>query len=633
MKKRRDTPGRQTPQSAPLSFDQQARWWLAGILLLALAVRLLGLWSLSGTIYYDYLLWDERIYHQWAARIADGTFASKSVYEFPPLYAYLVAALYKAFGPDPAWQRILNVGFGVFTCAFVYLIGKALAGRVIGLVAALGAALYKPLIFYSAVPLKEMFGICLFALLVWLLLSLDPEAEGGAPGEGTAEPVGEHAGGIGRHARLLRAGALGVTLGLLINVRPNAGIFLLLIPLILLWHSHLRTPALKAAGLLVLAFLLGTALAVSPFVVRNYRAAGELTLTTSQGGFNLHLANNPQNRDPYFWPVPFATTSPFEMGTQYTIEASRRLGKRLTPGEASRYWTLVTVGEALERPGAFVRRMGEKTLALFNRYEAGDHYGISFVSSFAKFFQIPFLAFWFVMPLGMAGIVLAWRSRNTKTLAVLSAAYGATLIAFIVVDRYRLLLMTILIPFAAVALVRLYRMLREQRLREAAVPFAVALVFALIEFLPIPGAGDTTSYYNTHAIILDSRGYTAEALRYWKTSSDMNGRYSDFARVPLAAKYYTVRRIPEGNAYLQLIGEDSYFAAAKYELLGDYYFRDGRLPLAAAAYERALQINSGLRPTRGKLIHVYRSLAPDKVPAEEEKLKEVNSFYDLLGPR
>jgi len=389
-------------------------------------------------------------------------------------------------------------------------------------------------------------------------------------------------------------------------------------------------PAVKTAGLAVLAFLVGTTLAVAPFVVRNYQAAGRFALTTSQAGFNLHLTINLKNPDPYFWPVPFATTSPFEMGTQYAIEASRQLGKRLTAEEASRYWTQMTFQQALDSPWGFARRMGEKTLALVNRYEAGDHYDINFMSDYAKFFKIPFPVFWFILPLGIAGMVLCGHDRATQVLVLLSAVYGGTVVFFNIVDRYRLPLLVILIPYAAIALERLYGMIRQHRHSEARVPLAVVLAVVVIEFLPIPGAGDMTAYHNTHALILDSKGYTAEAVRHWKTSSDMNGRYSDFARVPLAAKFYSARRIPEGNAYLQLITENSYFAVAKYELLGDYYFRDGRLPLAAAAYEKALEINSGLRMARVKLIRVYGMIAPEKVRVEEEKLRFVGSFYDLM---
>jgi len=59
-------------------------------------------------------------------------------------------------------------------------------------------------------------------------------------------------------------------------------------------------------------------------MIRNYMVAGSFQLTTSQMGFNLYLGNNPQNPTPYYRPVPFAITSPFQQGIQFTIEASRR---------------------------------------------------------------------------------------------------------------------------------------------------------------------------------------------------------------------------------------------------------------------------------------------------------------------
>lgn len=609
-------------QAVQDTWEKNTSWILGAVLLLALALRLLSLWSLSGTIYFDFLLWDERIYHEWATRIADGTFQSKSVYEFPPLFAYMAAALYRVLGPDPVFLRFLNVGFGVLACGFVYLIGRSLAGLKTGLLAALIAALYGPFVFYSAVPLKEMFGVCLFACAAWLLLSLEGSPVPGSEG---------NTGSASRVQPLIRAAALGIALGLLINVRPNAAILLPAVLLILPWLAGFRGPVLKTAGLYVLLVLIGTAVALSPFVIRNWRTAGEFTLTTSQGGFNFNLTNNLRNPDPYTWPVPFATTSPFEQGIQYTIEASRRMGKKLTPGEASRYWTKVTLQEALEQPVACLRRLGEKTLAVFNRYEAGDHYDIGFMSDFAKFFKIPFPGFWFVMPLGMAGMVLS-RKKNRKAgaLIALAAVYASTLVAFSMVDRYRLPLLVILIPFAAVALERMYRLVREEHRREAAIPLAAAALFGIVAFLPIPGSGDRTACYNTHAVVLVTQGYHAEALRYWKISADLNGRFSDFARIPLAANCYTRGMVSEGNRYLEQVRDSSFFAVGKYELLGDYYLQQRQLYLAAAAYERALRINSGLRMPRLKLIRVYQTIAPEKVRAEGEKLKDMNSFYDLM---
>jgi len=65
--------------------------------------------------------------------------------------------------------------------------------------------------------------------------------------------------------------------------------------------------------------LLGMIFTLSPFIMRNYLVAGKLALTTSQGGFNLYLRNSLGNPDPYYRPVPFATSSPFEQGIQLQV--------------------------------------------------------------------------------------------------------------------------------------------------------------------------------------------------------------------------------------------------------------------------------------------------------------------------
>ena len=144
---------------------------LSAILLLALILRIVALLSLKESIYFDYLLWDERLYHNWAMKIAKGTFHSSSVYEMAPLPAYLMAFIYRIFSPDILYIRILHIIFGVLTCFLIYLIGKEMADRTVGLIACLIACLYKPFIFYSIVPLKTALSVFLFALMCYLLSS------------------------------------------------------------------------------------------------------------------------------------------------------------------------------------------------------------------------------------------------------------------------------------------------------------------------------------------------------------------------------------------------------------------------------------------------------------------------------
>ena len=124
---------------------------VVGTLLLALIVRGLALYSLSQTEYFRTLIIDEQIYHTWAAELATGTHTSTSAYKVSPLPAYVVGFLYKVFHPDPVYFRLLNIGLGTVTCGVLYLLGKEMANRQVGLCSAFLAALYHPFILYSIV--------------------------------------------------------------------------------------------------------------------------------------------------------------------------------------------------------------------------------------------------------------------------------------------------------------------------------------------------------------------------------------------------------------------------------------------------------------------------------------------------
>ncbi len=593
------------PKKAPFYVHHYSRPLLAALLVLALGLRVAALTNLSGSIYVDFLLWDERIYHEIAVRIADGTYESKEVYGFAPLFAYLTAGIYRIFSPDTFYIRFLNILIGVLACWTVYGIGTRLGGKKIGLLACLAAALYKPLIFYSIVPLKDTLAVLLFALTALLLIDT-----------------------LEKKRVLLPAGLAGLTLGLLINVRPNVLPLLPLIFLTILWkRTRDRTPLRGVAAHLGI-FLLGVWIAVAPFVIRNAFTAGQFALTTSQSGFNLYLGNNLKNPDPYYRPVPFASSSPAEQGIQFTVEASRRTGRVLNSQEASDYWTHEVFRIALAEPRAFAAKLLRKTLVLVNRFEACDHYDIGFISGFVPFFKLPFLSFWLIFPLGMAALAMRiFRDRKAGTLGLILAVYGATLVIFFTNARYRLPMLAILIPLAALGIADLAEIVRRRQLRRAALWGALILAFATVEFLPVRGTDDLTAYYNTHAIILDSRGFTNEAILYWGQSSEMNRPFSAFANLSLAQKSFRRGHIAEGHAFLDRIDDDSFASAAKYELRGDSLARQNNLDEATRAYERSIEINSGQRRTFFKLIQINRNRDPQKAAAQEAQLQYLATFY------
>lgn len=574
---------------------------LPAVLFLALVLRVLALLSLRESIYFDFLLWDERYYHVWATRIANGSATSSSVYEFSPLPAYLFAFIYKLFSPSVLYVRILNIGFGVLTCYLVYLIGRRMGSRLTGLVACLIASLYEPLILYSIVPLKTSLAVCLFALSTYLFLAI-----------------------LDKPSSIIGL-LLGTASGLLMNVRPN---YLVVIPLLLLCTLYQSRSPIKARLQGALFIIAGLSLALAPFVIRNYRVAGAFALTTSQAGFNLYLGNNLDSPDPYYRPVPFASSSPFVQGTQFVIEASRRENRRLSPQEASSYWSSQVLKMAAAHPSAFLRKIGEKTLVLFNQFEACDHYDLGFLSNFVRFFKLPLLKFWLILPLGIAGMALT--VRNSSRLSALSAVflfYLSTLVVFFTNMRYRVPAVTILIPFAVLGIERAWVYVANRSHNKTFAYLLVALVVVVVEFLPVRGTEDLSAYYNTHAVALNSRGSQQEAVTYWERSSQMNKPFSAFANLSLASEYHRRHETEKAFHYLERIDDTSFAAAFKYSLIGDLRATQGESAEAASAYERSLQINSGQIDVRKKLIKLLEKTDRERASQEEANVRYVTSFY------
>jgi len=589
------------------------------IIAAGLMIRMFALMDLTTTIYTNFLLWDERIYHTWAKEIAEGTFRSRSVYEFAPLPAYIMALIYRLFSPDVFYIRLLNIVYGTLTCWIVYLISKELTNRKVAILSCIIACIYKPFIFYSIVPLKESLALLLFALMSYLLIKII------SPDYSSQQDKN-----INESGNIIRIGLLGLIVGMLLNVRPNAIVLVPIIILLVLWYGYKDKLSLKHLFMFAALYVIGLSIAISPFVIRNYVVAGKLALTTTQSGFNLYLGNNINNPDPYFRPVTFASSSPFEMGTQFTIEASRRVGKKLTSQEASDYWTAETVKQAVSNPSVFAGKIGQKILVLFNSFEACDHYNIEFISNFAKFFKIPFPNFWIIFPLSMLGMLTSLKKKRAKALIAITSFYGATLIIFYTNGRYRLPMLAVMIPFAALGITQLYSDLNKKLYTLFAKHAAICVVFLIVTFLPVRATDDMTAYYNTHAIILSSKGLNNDAMFYWKKSSDMNKPFSAFANLSLADRYYRKGNILAGNACLDKIHDDSFAAAQKYQLLGDFFTDRRNLDAAITAYEKSLSINSGQRIPRRKLIDLYRIKDPQKAQKELETLRYIESFYDLM---
>ena len=158
-----------------------------------------------------------------AARVIPGSFAHmlhevKGSESNPPLYYVLAWAWAKAFGTGEVGLRSLSALFGAATVPVAYLIGRELASRRAGLIAAALVAVNPMLIWYSqearSYAVLVFFGAAFAALLragAAHRAGAGPGALGAGLGAGALQPLlrrvrGRDRGGLAAGRAALRAG-------------------------------------------------------------------------------------------------------------------------------------------------------------------------------------------------------------------------------------------------------------------------------------------------------------------------------------------------------------------------------------------------------------------------------------------
>ena len=275
--------------------------WLAAIAALGLAARLANLLLVDDSEIEG----DGFQFHMLALRLAEDGVYRHMIFEAdvptadkPPLYP-LVLAIPSALGLDSIdAHRIASCLMGAALVVLVGLLGRRVAGERVGLVAAAIAAIHPVLVAMDGSLRSES----LYAPLIALALLTAYE--------------------LADRPRTRTAALLGASIGLAALTRSEAAalIVLLLLPAIVLVPraSRLRVSAVAVAVCV---------LTMSPWVVRNWIALDEPTLSTNSGSL-LAGANCP---DAYYGPQigswPCFPAVPREWGTE-EVEISSRLRDR-----------------------------------------------------------------------------------------------------------------------------------------------------------------------------------------------------------------------------------------------------------------------------------------------------------------
>lgn len=485
--------------------DDKLSWrQLALLAAFALTVRLAHVLAMASSPYFAHPVVDAATYETIGRSIAAGHGYPESVFWHPPGYPVFLGLLWALAGPSYLLPRLLQVAMGAANVVLVAWMGARCFGRKVGLASGIVAALYGMLIYFDGellAPSLSLLGILGAVCLATLARERD------------------------RWWPWLLSGVVGGLAGVVVATT-------LLVPAVIAGFARRR------AGWV----LLGTALALAPVTARNWFRGHELVLVSSNGGVNFWIGNNPD----YDQTVAIRP----DLGWQRLVEEPRRLG--IAGDEsASRYFARKAWAWAAADPWAFLRLQAHKLRLLVAGNELYRNHAIypaRMESPIlrALLWKVPGLAFPFglLLPLGAIGLVVG--ARRAPLLVVLVLGLAATVLAFFVAARYRMVLVPFLIVFAVEA-VRWFANERRRAPRAAA-----GIAFVVLFLVANLGQGAMDSRMNPDAeyalaMRLGEQGRMDEARALFESAVAARPTYAE-AWLNLSVCYDAAGRVQDARA-------------------------------------------------------------------------------------
>lgn len=388
----------------------------------------------------------------------------------PPMYSYVLAAIYGLFGRGFIQLGLFHIVLDVMSVLLVYDIARRLfkdqiffdwpAGHWVGLLAGLMTAAYPYLIFQNLTLIDTPFWMFMLTLFLWLMLLLRAQAQLGAKTWGLSI-------------------AAGLALGIATLARPLTPPLALLIAVwflfrLSLWQSLLR----------LLPVALVSALCLLPWLARNYQLYDGFVLSTTSGA-NFWQGNS-QFTIPVFragydvqWTAPAVENDPLSaeadaerlaLGLRY-LQENRAVIPELLWTKFLVQWSVhITprnnpqIGEtfALDDDGKLMIVRGDGSLVGVNA--ANTAYNSGLIDRLGRPLHV--LYFGSLLMLSIVGFFLSlgyW--RDVSLLWFVQISMTLMYLIFHPSTRYRVPSDPLLFAFAAYALLMLLQWLWQQQPR------------------------------------------------------------------------------------------------------------------------------------------------------------------------
>lgn len=351
-----------------------------------------------------------------------------------PGYQFFLAGIYKIFGRNIPLVWVLQAVIHTLSGFFIYLISKKIFKdfknrETVALMSALLFLFFIDIFELTAMVLTETLFLFLLILSVYSAIKFfeDPNYKNSA--------------------------FAGFAFGFGILTRPTVLPLLMIILGVMIYKKYFKFAAL---------FLIIPVLIISPWTIRNYKVHNAFILTSSAGGINLWMGNNPRATGESFYTEEMseyikthgfvaAEKKGFEEGKKFIIDNPLKFIKLI--------FIKTSIYFSLARPAAFWFHLSGFKMAV-----------TAILSSIFAFIIFSF---------GTLGIIAALRKRNFNINLLFSYALIAPLIVIplVVETRYRYQIYPFLIIFAGFFISDIKNYLKESFWKK--ITFAVILVFVL----------------------------------------------------------------------------------------------------------------------------------------------------------
>lgn len=485
-------------------FSPPAKLALPALAVLALGVRLVYLFQAADSPFFDTPVVDARSYTEYARELASGAWAGRPMpFWQAPFYPYSLAALFSLFGENYYLPRLLQALAGTATCLAVLELGRQVFSPTVGWLAAVGAALYGPFLYFEGELLPTAWAVFFDVVLLLVLLR------------------------VGRRGGALPWLGAGIVLGLGAVTVPNV---LLFAPVAIWWACRfLPAPATGAESgprrgraLHVAVFAAGLLLVVGPMTLRNRIVGGEWVLISFNLGVNFYIGNNPDYDRT-------TTTRPGE-GWRDLVDLPQREAGITGPGAGSRYFLSKSWEYARTDPAGYLALLLRKVYLFWHGAEIPRNIDPYFAGQYSPVLRLLLwkygLAFPFglVSPLALLGAAYLLlrpehRTPGTDLVLLFAGIYMLSVVLFFVTGRYRLPAVPCLLLLAAYGASTLTA-LRRWPLYLSAGALALLLI-ATNAGARAASPQEAAFHHYSLAAVYQSKGMKINALQHYRRTVEL----------------------------------------------------------------------------------------------------------------